>query len=64
MARGVALAAFHAEGECAGGLQLPLLLPSLVPGSSDGQDAVSVSSLEQGWLVPCCAPTGISKPET
>lgn len=34
------------------GSSCPFCLPSLVPGSSDGQDAVSVSSLEQGWLVP------------
>ena len=60
---GVAPAAFHVEGECAGGFQLPLLLPSLAPGSSDGQDAVSISSLEQRRPVPCCTPTGISRPE-
>ena len=60
---GVAPAAFHVEGECAGGFQLPLLLPSLAPSSSDGQDAVSISSLEQRRPVPCCTPTGISRPE-
>ena len=61
--RGVTPATFHVEGECAGGFQLPLLLPSLAPSSSDGQDAVFISSLEQRRPVLCCAPAGISRPE-